>query len=179
VYECIRLAIITADKAKALGGIEELDGAGGPLAGRLTLCEGRFALLCNDHFANNRQIARRNLATPFDQLELKLLALGQRAEAGCLDGADMHEGIVAAILKLDEAEALVRVEELHGAAPLADDLRGRAASTRTTAATAGAAKTTALIAGKAIVTAEAVIATETVVTTAEPVTVAATVSSVK
>src|SRR5260370_42585570 len=37
----------------------------------------------------------------------------ERAQAGALDGADMHEHVVAAIVGLNEAEAFCRVEPLN------------------------------------------------------------------
>ena len=43
-----------------------------------------------------------------------LLALAQRAEAGAFDSADVHEHIVAAVIRLDEAIALGCVKPLHG-----------------------------------------------------------------
>jgi hypothetical protein len=38
----------------------------------------------------------------------------ERAHASMLDGADVHERIARAIGRGDEAEALLRVKELHG-----------------------------------------------------------------
>src|ERR1700749_591026 len=43
-----------------------------------------------------------------------LLAFTQRSKAGALDGADVHEHVVAAVVRLNEAEALGRVKPLHG-----------------------------------------------------------------
>ena len=43
-----------------------------------------------------------------------LLAFAQRAEASALDGADVHEHVLAAVVGLDEAKALGRVKPLHG-----------------------------------------------------------------
>src|SRR5690606_18102586 len=48
------------------------------------------------------------------KLERQLLAFVQRVHAGALDGRDVHEHIVAAVIRLDEAVALGRVEPLHG-----------------------------------------------------------------
>src|SRR6266700_3658040 len=42
-----------------------------------------------------------------------LLAFIERTHAGTLDGADVHEHVVAAIVGLNEAEALCRVEPLN------------------------------------------------------------------
>src|ERR1043166_7475735 len=43
-----------------------------------------------------------------------LLAFTQRTEAGALNGRDVHEHIVAAVIRLDEAIALGCVKPLHG-----------------------------------------------------------------
>src|SRR5207248_9950624 len=42
------------------------------------------------------------------------LTFTQRSKSGTLDGADMHEHIVAAVIRLDEAVALGCVKPLHG-----------------------------------------------------------------
>ena len=42
-----------------------------------------------------------------------LLAI-EGAQSGGFDGADMHIGIAAAVVRLDEAKALFGVEEFHG-----------------------------------------------------------------
>ncbi len=44
-----------------------------------------------------------------------LLAFAQITQAGALDRADMNENIRAAIIGLDEAEALLTIEPFHGA----------------------------------------------------------------
>src|SRR4051812_42563867 len=63
------------------------------------------------------QLARGHLAAALIALQLEddLLAFVQRAEARALDGGDVHEDVVAAVVGLDEAEALGGVEPLHGA----------------------------------------------------------------
>src|SRR4051812_40486539 len=63
------------------------------------------------------QLARGHLAAALIalQLEADLLAFVERAEARTLDGRDVHENVVAAVVGLDEAEALSGVEPLHGA----------------------------------------------------------------
>src|SRR3974390_2136822 len=43
----------------------------------------------------------------------KLLTVVQRRQAGTFDGADVHEHILAAVIRLDEAVALGGVEPLH------------------------------------------------------------------
>ena len=193
VHECVRLAILAGDEAEALGRIEELDRAAGTFTGRLALCRS-LAARGNDHLADDRQVARRDLAATIDQLECKLLTFSKGRQASVLHGTDVHECIVAAIFTLDEAEALVRVEELNHTAAFADDLRRRTATTRTAAeaaartATEATARTAAaeaittaetVAAAKAVTTAEAIATTETVVTAAEPVTAVTAISSVK
>src|SRR5690606_27422116 len=49
------------------------------------------------------------------EIELDLVALGQRAEARALNGAVVHEAVLRAVLRRDKAEALGVVEPLHGA----------------------------------------------------------------
>jgi hypothetical protein len=71
----------------------------------------------------------------------------------------MDEHVLAAVIANDEAEALLRVEELYDALAFADDLRGHSAITATAAATKAAAATTA--AAEATATAAAVAAATT------------------
>src|SRR5205814_10374075 len=59
----------------------------------------------------NRRLAK---ATIRHDLVGDLLAFTQRSKFGTLDGADMHEHIVAAVIRLDEAVALGCVKPLHG-----------------------------------------------------------------
>src|SRR3984885_8371084 len=47
------------------------------------------------------------------RFERKLLAFIERTHAGAFDGADMDEHVVAAVIRLNEAEALCRVEPLN------------------------------------------------------------------
>jgi len=78
----------------------------------------------------------------------------------------VHEHIFTAIIALDEAETLARIEEFHDALALADDLGRHAA---TPAATAKSAATAArATAAKAVTTATA----EAVTAAAEPVVAA-------
>jgi hypothetical protein len=55
----------------------------------------------------------------------------------------MDEHVLAAVIANDEAETLLRVEELYDALAFADDLRGHSAATATAAATKAAAATAA------------------------------------
>jgi len=59
------------------------------------------------------------------QLEAELLAFVERGHASALDGGDVDEDVGAAVVKLNEAEALLAVEPLHGA-----DLHGVPSRTR-------------------------------------------------
>src|SRR5581483_9571245 len=54
------------------------------------------------------------LAALGDDLVRDALALVDRAHAGALDGGDVHEHVLGAVGRGDEAEALLGVEELHG-----------------------------------------------------------------
>src|SRR5882757_4466182 len=64
------------------------------------------------------ELARGHLAAALVALKLvrDLLTFVQRAEARTFDGRDVHEDVVAAVIGLDEAEALGGVEPLHGTA---------------------------------------------------------------
>jgi len=182
MHERIRLAVIAYDETEALGAVEELDRTGGLLASRLTRSgRGPFATFGDDDLAHDAQFGRGNLAVALDQLEFQLLAFSQRFEAGRLHGTDVDECVVAAIFKLDEAEALVRIEELYGATSLADNLTRAATRTATAKATAArSAKAATLAATKAIAaTAEAIVAATPTIITAEPVATIAAVSSVE
>src|ERR1700680_3418282 len=65
--------------------------------------------------SHGAEVFRAGLATLAIDLrfERKLLAFVERAHSGALDGADMHEHVVAAVVRLNEAEALCRVEPLN------------------------------------------------------------------
>jgi len=62
------------------------------------------------------QIFRGRLATPTvgHELEADLLAFPKIADAGALNRTDVDEGIIATIIRRDEAEALFRVKPLYG-----------------------------------------------------------------
>jgi hypothetical protein len=66
--------------------------------------------------ADRLEIRGRELAASLIryEIELDLLAFDQMIEAGTLDGADMDEGILATVIRLDEAEALGGVKPFHG-----------------------------------------------------------------
>src|SRR5215469_7866785 len=67
--------------------------------------------------SNCFQIGCRTLASPRIVLhvEADLLAFMQIADARALDGGDVHEHILRAVFRLDEAEALLSVEPFHSA----------------------------------------------------------------
>ena len=55
-------------------------------------------------------LARALVALEFER---QLLAFAQRADAGALDGRDVHEHVRAALVRLDEAEAFFGIEPLY------------------------------------------------------------------
>src|SRR5690348_16077335 len=63
------------------------------------------------------QVGRRALAAASVALDVEadLLAFAEVADARALDRRDVHEHILAAVIRLDEAEALLGVEPFHGA----------------------------------------------------------------
>src|SRR5204863_5632290 len=77
---------------------------------------GRSGRRCFRRSADRLQVICRHLAAPAigHELELDLLAFAERAHAGALDSADMNERILAAIVRLDETEALLGVEPFNG-----------------------------------------------------------------
>jgi len=62
------------------------------------------------------QIVRGGLACPSigDNVESDLLSLVEDTHASACDRADVHEDILAAIIRLDEPEAFLVIEPLHG-----------------------------------------------------------------
>src|SRR5690554_5739534 len=161
VHESVFLAIVAGDEAEALHRVEELDRAGRLLAGQLALRTGGF-LLDGDYVADDLQIGSRDFPAAVDQIEGKLLPLGKPFEAGALNLADVDENVLAAFVTLDEAEALLSVEELDLALAGSDDLRRHAATTgRTAIAAAESAAAAAAVvpaATEAVTTAETVAA---------------------
>src|ERR671932_592639 len=62
--------------------------------------------------ADRLQVHCRIFAAAIDlELEFQTVTFVERRDSGALDGRDMHEGIGLAVVALDEAEALHRVEE--------------------------------------------------------------------
>lgn len=171
VYEGIFLAVVARDEAEAFHRIEELDRAGGLLARQLAL--GRLRRR-RDDVTDDLQIGRGDLAPTIDQVELQFLALGKALEPGALDLADVDEDVLTTVVTLDEAETLLRVEELDLALACADDLCRHAAAPRGTAIAATTEATAPAAAAKtaAATAATAAIIGETASAAAEPVTAA-------
>jgi hypothetical protein len=59
------------------------------------------------------QIAGGLLAALRDDFVADLLTFDQRAHASTLDRGDVHEHILRAVIRLDEAVAFLGIEELH------------------------------------------------------------------
>jgi hypothetical protein len=139
VDEGVRLAVIALDEAESLHCVEELDGALRLFAGQLAL---RSALGALDGYrlAFDSKVRRRNPSAAIDQGEFQRLPVGEIGQARLLDGRDVDEHVLPAVIADDEAESLLGIEELHHALPFADNL-GRHASTAAaeTAAIAAAA----------------------------------------
>ena len=172
VHERIRLAIITRDEAEALHGIEELHGACCLLAGQLTLGSSGLGRHCN-HVTYHLQVSRGDLSATINEIELKLLTLGKTFKPCTLDCTDVDEHVLTTVFALDEAEALLRVEELDDALAGTDDL-GRHSAATSAAARAAEATTTAAATRAAAEAAAAIAAAEaTTVTAAETAAITA------
>src|SRR5690606_30664322 len=63
---------------------------------------------------HGRNILRARALRVLDQIELHPLPLGERLEARSLDRGVMDEDVLAAAIRLDEAESLVVHEPLYG-----------------------------------------------------------------
>jgi len=142
-------------------------GAASPAIRRRTLRHGQRISL-------DLEIGRGNPSTTIDQCELERLALGKSGQACLLDGRNMNENVLTAIVTDNEAESLLAVEEFDDALALADDLGRHARTAEATATTAAAAATAESTAATAAVaaTATAIAITTTGVTTAETVAAA-------
>src|SRR5688572_951564 len=183
VDEGVGLAVVAADEAEALHRVEELDRALGLFAGQLALrtaaaaagtiaiaaAAGAVAVLAGRPLLHRHRIAvdlevgRGDPAAAVDERELERLAVGEAGKPGLLDRRDVDEHVLAAIVADDEAEALLRVEELDHALALADDLRGHSAAS---AAAAAAEPAAAAAAAEAATAAAAEPAAATAVTAA-------------
>ena len=91
--------------------------------------KGDAAAAANDfhRLALDAQVGRRDAAAAVDERELERLAVGQIGQAGLLNGRNVHEHILAAVIADNKAEAFLRVEEFDDALAFADDLRRRLA----------------------------------------------------
>ena len=169
VYKRIRLAIVTGQKAEALHRVEELDRSGRLLAGQFAL-RSNGPLLDRNHVANDLKVLRRYLPATINKIELKLLPFGKPFKACAFDSADVHENIFPAGFLLDEAEALLCVEEFYDALAGSDDLSGH--TVETAACTTAAARSATTTATTAAATAESVTAATKTISPAETVTAA-------
>jgi len=186
--EGVGLAVIALNEAEALHRVEELDRAAGLFARQLTLrptgtaasSTATTAALDSHRLTLDSKIGRRNPSAAVDERELERLAVCKVGQSRLLDGRDVNEHILAAIIANDEAKALLRVEELDDALALANYLRGHsataaAAAPETTAASAAAAEATAstAAAAKAAAITETATATIAAAATAASAAVAA------
>lgn len=190
VNEHIFTAIIALDETESLHVVEELHRAIGTFAGRfahrsaiktttLTATLETTAVtaiatvktralrtgcaLGNRHrFTVNHKIGRRHLAATINQRKFQWLTLGQTGEASLFDSTDMNEHIVGTVINLDEAEALLIVEEFNDTLAVSNDLSRHCGATRsatteaaTTAAAAARAAETASTWTAAVIAARA------------------------
>jgi hypothetical protein len=142
MHECVRLAVITRDKAEALHSVEELDRASRFLARKLTL---RSSWFCSngDHIANDLKVGCGDLATTIDEVEFQRLTFSQAFKTCAFDSADVNEHILTTVFTRDEAEALLAVEKLDDTLAGTDDLSRHSAATAAAATWAAEAATAA------------------------------------
>src|SRR5437868_6891298 len=137
--------------------------AGGPKSTAPSPLKGSVAL--------RLQVHRRIFAAAVDlELEVEAVALVERRDARALDGRNMDERVGLAVIALDEAEALHRVEKFDDAFAVADDLgrhRAATAAAKAAAATAAAAETSAATAAIAAASAAVAVAAATTAAAAE------------
>ncbi len=181
MHECVWLTIVAYEEAKTLHRIEEFDGPGSFFTGQFTL-RGSAAIAAaisiaaagtlfnRNDIADNLDVLRRHFAAAIDQIEFKTLTFGQTFKAGALNSTDVNENVFAAALLLDEAEALLAVEEFYDALAGADNLSGHAVETAaTTAAAAALAAAESSAATTGTTTAAAAAEAITATAAAEPV----------
>lgn len=173
VNECIGLAIVANEETETLDRVEEFNRAGCLLASQFATRFFRSAAAAGNrnYVTDDLKILSGNFATAIDKVEFQLLPFGQPFQTGTFDCGNVHEHIFTASFLGNEAEAFLAIEELHRAFAGADNLRGHAVETATTAAartataTAAAETVTAATATETITAAaaaEAVTATEIV-----------------
>ncbi len=176
MHECIRLSVIALNEAEALHRVEKLDDTRRLFAGQLPL--GRaLGPLDRHRLSINPKVGRGNASTTVDESELERLAVGQIGQSSLLDCGDVHEHVLAAVIANDEAETLLRVEELYDAFAFADDL-GRHSATTAAAAAAKAAAATAATEATASAAAEAATATAEAITASAAATKAIAAAAV-
>jgi hypothetical protein len=177
VHERVGLAVIALDESEALHRIEELDRAFSLFAGQLSLraavsaSRAAAAAIDRHRLAFDSKVRRRDPPAAIDQRELERLPVGEVRQTRLLDRRNVNENVVSAIIANDEAESLLRVEELHDALAFADDLRGHSATAAETAASASA-ETTAV----ATAVAPATVAAEPAAIAVRPLTESAALS---
>src|SRR5579872_6735800 len=71
--------------------------------------------MANCRSLHRAQIVRSRFAGPAvcNDFKRHLLTLVEGAHAGAFDGADMNENVLAAVVRLNEAETLLAVKPLH------------------------------------------------------------------
>jgi hypothetical protein len=72
-----------------------------------------FDFKANDRGSNHLEISSGLLAALGHDFEADLLALVQRAHTSALNRRDVHEHILRAIVRLNEAVALLSIEKFH------------------------------------------------------------------
>ena len=172
VHECVRLAIVTRDKAEALHRVEELDRARSALTRQLALGCRRLGSHF-DNVTNDLKIGRRNFAATIDEVEFQLLAFCQTFKSGTFNRADVNKHIFAAVFALDEAEALLAVKELYDALAGADNLGWHSAAAAAASATAWAAEAAAAATWAAAEATAAAAAEAAAITTTEAAAISA------
>lgn len=197
VHECVGLAIIPHEEAEALHCVEEFYRARSFFTRQLALgCAASRAFTAIAAFAaitaitaiaaasvrhrndvtHDLKILRGNLAAAINQVEFQGLPFGQASQACAFDSTDMHECVFTAIILLDEAETLLRIEEFYRALASADDLCGHPAETAGTSTAAAAASTAARSAATAASTAATAASAEAIAAT-KPVAAAETIAA--
>lgn len=168
VHECIGLAIIANEETEALDRVEELNRAGRLFAGQLAtrLFLSAAAAGNRNYVTDDLKILSGDFATAINEVEFQFLPFGQAFQTSTLDCGNVHEHIFTASFLCNEAEAFLTIEELHRAFAGADNLRGHAVETATTAAAARSATATAATAETIAAAAKAVTTAETVAATA-------------
>ncbi len=181
VHERVWLSIIADQKAEAFHRVEEFHRTGCFFTSQFTLwsaaCRAFAAFTAagtataaigyRNDIAHDLEILCRNLAAAINQVEFERLAFCQAGKTRTLDCTDMDERVFTAVILLDEAEALLRIEELYRSLARADHLgrhtaetaatsaRARTAPGRTAGATATPAATEPVAATKTVASASA------------------------